>query len=60
MMPNVAVTRALPFNSASRSAADREAEFAGLVRRQLELLGENPARKGLLKTPDVSRSRCGG
>jgi len=52
MMPNVAVTRALPFNSASRSAADREAEFAGLVRRQLELLGENPARKGLLKTPE--------
>jgi len=52
MMPNVAVTRALPFNSASRSAADREAEFAGLVRRQLELLGENPAREGLLKTPE--------
>lgn len=27
-------------------------EFAGLVRRQLELLGEKPARDGLAKTPD--------
>ncbi len=52
MMPNVAVTRALPFDAASRSAADREAAFAGLVRRQLELLGEDPARAGLLKTPE--------
>ena len=51
-MANVAVTRALPFSSASRSAADREAELAGLVRRQLELLGEDPEREGLLKTPE--------
>jgi len=27
-------------------------EFAGLVRRQLELLGEDPEREGLLKTPE--------
>jgi GTP cyclohydrolase I len=27
-------------------------EFRGLLRRQLELLGENPAREGLLKTPE--------
>ena len=27
-------------------------EFAGLVRRQLELLGEDPERDGLLKTPE--------
>jgi GTP cyclohydrolase I len=32
-----------------RTAA--RAEFAGLVRRQLELLGEDPRRDGLLKTP---------
>jgi GTP cyclohydrolase IA len=30
----------------------REREFAELTRRQLELLGEDPARDGLLRTPD--------
>jgi GTP cyclohydrolase I len=34
------------------SAEEREAEFATLVRRQLELLGEDPERNGLLKTPE--------
>jgi GTP cyclohydrolase IA len=33
-------------------ADEREAEFAALVRRQLELLGEDPDRQGLLKTPE--------
>ena len=33
------------------AVADRT-EFAGLVRRQLELLGEDPERAGLLKTPE--------
>ena len=28
-----------------------DAELAGLVRRQLEIVGEDPAREGLLKTP---------
>ena len=28
------------------------AEYASLVRRQLELLGEDPARQGLLRTPE--------
>lgn len=28
-----------------------QVEFEGLVRRQLEMLGEDPARDGLLKTP---------
>ena len=38
--------------------ADQESgEMASLVRRQLALLGEDPDREGLLKTPDrVSRS----
>ncbi len=36
---------------AQGSAAARQAEFETLVRRQLELLGEDPDRDGLLKTP---------
>jgi len=32
--------------------ADRRAEFEALVRRQLELLGEDPDRNGLQKTPE--------
>jgi GTP cyclohydrolase I len=36
---------------------DRERQLADLVRRQLALLGEDPERDGLLKTPDrVARS----
>jgi GTP cyclohydrolase I len=33
-------------------ATAREDELAELVRRQLELLGEDPSREGLLKTPE--------
>ena len=32
-------------------AAERQGEFEALVRRQLELLGENPDRDGLMRTP---------
>jgi GTP cyclohydrolase I len=32
-------------------APARNAEYEALVRRQLELLGEDPSRQGLLKTP---------
>ena len=36
---------------------DRRVEYEGLVRRQLELLGEDPTRTGLVRTPyRVSRS----
>jgi GTP cyclohydrolase IA len=38
-------------------ATAREDELAAVVRRQLELLGEDPTREGLLATPDrVARS----
>lgn len=33
-------------------APDVAAEYASLVRRQIELLGENPDREGVLKTPE--------
>ena len=32
-------------------APERQPEFEAVVRRQLELIGEDPAREGLLKTP---------
>jgi GTP cyclohydrolase I len=66
-MPNTketkGVIRAIP---AARSAAaalaaldpddmivadERVVEFETIIRRQLELIGENPERDGLLKTP---------
>jgi GTP cyclohydrolase I len=33
-------------------SGDRQLEFENIVRRELELLGEDPARQGLLKTPE--------
>jgi GTP cyclohydrolase IA len=37
--------------TALAAADDRHLEFENLVRRELELLGEDPQREGLLKTP---------
>src|SRR5688572_14423772 len=60
-MPNVIALRSttpdvgmagLTLEPASTVGAEELAEFAGLVRQQLELLGENPERNGLLKTPE--------
>jgi GTP cyclohydrolase IA len=60
-MPNVIALRSttpdvdmagLTLEAASTVGAEELAEFAGLVRQQLELLGENPERNGLLKTPE--------
>ncbi|MGH2400304.1 MAG: GTP cyclohydrolase I FolE [bacterium] len=50
----------IPLNGTDRPATRREhlasgseaPEFSGLVRRQLELLGEDPSRDGLRKTPE--------
>jgi GTP cyclohydrolase I len=36
----------------ARRDVDRQSELASLVRAQLELLGENPDREGLLRTPE--------
>src|SRR5215213_10867418 len=35
-----------------QSASEQETEFQGLVRRMLGALGEDPARDGLLRTPE--------
>jgi GTP cyclohydrolase I len=41
----------------ARQSADGSVELAELVRRQLELIGEDPGREGLLRTPErVARS----
>jgi GTP cyclohydrolase I len=40
------------FDEVGADARDAIDELAQLVRRQLELLGEDPERQGLLKTPD--------
>jgi len=53
-------SRATPAPAASRDphgldldpAPARQPEFEALIRRQLELIGEDPARDGLVKTPE--------
>ncbi len=60
-MPNGAARRSvipdasvgsLTLETAPALGAEYRTEFAQLVRRQLELLGENPEREGLLNTPE--------
>jgi GTP cyclohydrolase IA len=46
------VVGSLALQSDAWHEADREPAFAALVRRQLELLGEDPDREGLLRTPE--------
>lgn len=40
------------FEAAASANAVRMVEFENLVRRELELIGEDPSREGLLKTPE--------
>ncbi|MBI1810253.1 MAG: GTP cyclohydrolase I FolE [Gemmatimonadetes bacterium] len=40
-----------PFEPSSDAGAGRYLEFENLIRRQLELLGEDTAREGIVKTP---------
>lgn len=40
------------FEASVGSNADRMLEFENVVRRELELIGEDPAREGLIKTPE--------
>jgi GTP cyclohydrolase IA len=42
----------LTLESLPRDDVGRQAELEALVRRQLELLGEDPQREGILKTPE--------
>ena len=40
------------FEAAPPISSDRMLEFENIIRRQLELVGEDPHREGLLKTPE--------
>jgi GTP cyclohydrolase I len=40
-----------PFDDGADIGGDRSLEFENIIRRQIELLGEDPARDGLMKTP---------
>ena len=50
--PTKPITGSDQFEAAPPMAAARMAEFEGIIRRELELVGEDPAREGLLKTPE--------
>ena len=40
------------FEAAPPIHVEKMVEFEGLIRRELELIGEDPHREGLLKTPE--------
>lgn len=40
------------FEAAPPMGAERVLEFENIIRRELELIGEDPAREGLIKTPE--------
>ena len=40
------------FEAAPPMGAERMLEFENIIRRELELIGEDPSREGLLKTPE--------
>ena len=45
-------TGADAFEAEAGTNASRMIEFENVVRKQLELIGEDPSRDGLLKTPE--------
>ncbi|MGA0920468.1 MAG: GTP cyclohydrolase I FolE [Gemmatimonadaceae bacterium] len=52
MPPVKPITGSDQFEAAPPMHADRMAEFQEIIRRELELVGEDPAREGLVKTPE--------
>ena len=50
--PTKPITGSDQFEAAPPIHIEKMVEFEGLIRRELELIGEDPHREGLLKTPE--------